>query len=161
MGLLDNIKDGFNRGTASAGRTIEKVQLNSKLDDIAKERKDFMAQLGASVYQLIKEMPELREGRESLFAAIDDCDARSADIKAQIEALEAEAEAAEALQNLTCAKCGNPLKPDALFCAACGTKVEKEEPTTAAKPTGKVCPSCGASNPEDGSFCINCGSKLN
>ena len=51
-----------------------------------------------------------------------------------------------------CSHCGASLDDDALFCTACGNKVEA--------PSGRICPSCGALLDTDSLFCSECGIRL-
>lgn len=51
-----------------------------------------------------------------------------------------------------CSHCGATLDDDALFCTACGNKVEA--------PSGRICPSCGALLDADSLFCSECGTRL-
>ncbi len=46
-----------------------------------------------------------------------------------------------------CDKCGNPLLPDAKFCAKCGDFVNR-------------CPACAADNPDGASKCVKCGAGM-
>ena len=56
---------------------------------------------------------------------------------------------------LICQKCGARLAAGALFCPACGTKVQ---PVVAASPTGaNKCPGCGVELAKDAKFCPVCG----
>lgn len=83
-----------------------------------------------------------------------------------------------------CPRCGEMLDKDAVFCYACGVKLEDAElaygqpeapeapvftepvyegpvePEVPAAPEGKVCPRCGATLDADAMFCYNCGASL-
>ncbi len=83
-----------------------------------------------------------------------------------------------------CPRCGEMLDKDAVFCYACGVKLENAElaygqpevpeapvftepvyeepvePEVPAAPEGKVCPKCGAMLDADAMFCFNCGASL-
>ncbi|MCB9594725.1 MAG: zinc-ribbon domain-containing protein [Sandaracinaceae bacterium] len=50
----------------------------------------------------------------------------------------------------TCTRCEHPLRPQARYCARCGT----------AATGARVCVDCGRSNEADDNFCFHCGSAL-
>ena len=52
---------------------------------------------------------------------------------------------------MTCPSCGHENKPDAGFCTACGSPLERRALT---------CASCGHENEPDASFCASCGESL-
>jgi predicted RNA-binding Zn-ribbon protein involved in translation (DUF1610 family) len=62
---------------------------------------------------------------------------------------------AKTVAAITCAKCGNPLKPGARFCNQCGSIVEVKDSTSSAP-----CPKCGTPRKQGARFCPTCGSKL-
>jgi len=55
-------------------------------------------------------------------------------------------------EGASCAGCGEPLPPDALFCSICGMQVVAQ-----AKPQGTFCPACGGALAPDARFCAACG----
>ena len=56
----------------------------------------------------------------------------------------------ESVQNgMTCSACGHPLRPEAVFCEKCGTKVV----------VVNKCTNCGADLSEDAVFCSKCGTR--
>lgn len=180
MGLLDNMQSALNRGTAAAGRTSKSTRLKMQLNDLTRQRKELAAQLGASIYDAIKDDPSFRRGREDLFDAIARVDAGRTDIEAQLSALEAQAVAAreaalaqaEASRSFACPKCGTRITNGHAFCTGCGTSMAeiRQIMSAAAAPaaggaavaapsTGLVCVSCGAPIQEGDLFCITCGAK--
>lgn len=57
-----------------------------------------------------------------------------------------------------CAKCGNELSDEALFCSVCGTAVVNEGD---ALPSNMIkCDKCGAVLPVGANFCIGCGAPI-
>lgn len=167
MGFLDNVASAVNRGTASVQRTGKSAQLKMQLNDLMKQRRDLAAQLGASLYDTAKEMPEMREGREPLFEGIAKIDERRAAIEDQIAQIEAEAAAQQvASAAYKCPKCGTSVAGDDLFCSGCGTPIAEIKaaasapaPAVSATPEGPVCASCGAPLGEGDLFCMSCGAK--
>ena len=165
MGFLDNLTTAVNRGTASVQRSGRSVQLKMQLNDLAKERRDLAAQLGASLYDVVKDDPALREGREPLFDGIAAIDQRRAAITAEIEEIEAE-NAAQAAARMTyqCPQCGAPVAGDDLFCSGCGLGIAEiraayEQPVMMPEAAAAYCASCGAPMAEDDLFCMNCGAR--
>ena len=55
----------------------------------------------------------------------------------------------------TCSKCGAAVSDTAIFCTACGKKIE---PTS--EKTLIICPECGGQITEESEFCDQCGTKL-
>lgn len=173
MGIFDSMSNAANRGVAAAERTGRSVRLRKQADDLLKQRKDYAAQLGASLYETTKDMPEMREGREPLYAAIEDIDRQRQEIADELEAIEAAAQEQEqASQTYECSKCGNTVMATDLYCSGCGRPVseikEEAEALAAAQielvadaPDDQlVCPDCGYAVEADDAFCMACGAKL-
>lgn len=166
MGFLDNVTSAVNRGTAAAGRASRSTQLKMQQSDLLKQRRDLCGQLGASLYDTARNMPELYQGREALFDAIASIDAQRSAIDAEIQQLEAEAAASQiAYANYRCPRCGANVVGTDLFCGGCGLPIAEvmagyQQPQQPAAPTGPACPSCGAPvNPGD-AFCMSCGTRI-
>ena len=67
--------------------------------------------------------------------------------------------AAKAATNAqTCAKCGEPLPPNAKFCLECGSKVTSPAKKESSPKQG-ICASCGAAIADKAKFCPECGKK--
>ena len=174
MGFFDSIQDAMNRGTAAAGRTGRTVQIRHQLNELSRQRRDFMTQLGASLYESVKDNEELRAGREALLDGIAAVDQQYADLTAELSAIEAEAAASQqATIMLQCTKCGAVVSAADFFCSGCGKQVSEIKEELAAQqpqpvpypesepPTGTVpCPQCGAPCAEGDLFCMQCGNKL-
>ena len=170
MGLLDDLQGSFNRGVAATGRTARQVKLKSQMSDAMKRRQGLAAQLGANLYDATKDDPSWRTGREALYDGIAAIDAERAQIQAELDALEQEAQAeAYAAQVYTCPFCGSRVAATDMFCSGCGKPMAEIQaaltaqapaPAPAAPASGTVCPNCGApTNPGD-AFCMNCGTRL-
>ncbi len=167
MGLFDNMTSALNRGRGAAERTGRSTRLKLQLSDLARSRRELAAQLGASLYDIAKDDPTLREGREQLFDGIANIDAQRADIEEELARIDEEAAAArEAAQVLVCPNCGNRLMGGQAFCTGCGASAEQiramlanPAPATPADHDGPVCVSCGAALQEGDLFCIVCGTK--
>ena len=168
MGFLDNVTSVVNRGTASVQRTGRTTQLKMQLNELIKQRRDLAAQLGASLYDVVKDIPEMREGREPIFEGIEGIDKQRADIEAEIAQLEADAAAQlDAATTYKCPKCGYSVGSADLFCSGCGLPIAEvraastaSAPVADAAPTGPACLACGAPLNEDDAFCMMCGAKV-
>jgi hypothetical protein len=88
VGILDSIQDGVNKGLDGAGRATKKVQLNSQLNDIDKQRERLLAQLGSSLFLETRTNPNFRAPREQIYAGIESLDARRSGIQNEIALLE-------------------------------------------------------------------------
>lgn len=172
MGFLDSVQSSLNRGVAAAGRATSTMQLRSQLNELTKRRQGLAAQLGASLYEVTKDDPALRAGREPLYDGIAACDQERAQCQAQIDQLEAEAAAATAAaQYYVCPFCGSHVAATDLFCSGCGKPMAEilgalsAQQQAAAAPApaavaGATCPSCGAPVTPGDAFCMSCGAKL-
>ena len=167
MGIFDNVSAAVNRGTAATARATRKMKLQGQLGDVNKRRQGLAAQLGASLYEVTKDNPELREGRESLYDGIASCDVERENLQRELAEIEQLAAAsAAAVHTFNCCVCGARMSEADLFCSGCGTPVEQARPrpvaqTYAAAPqTGPVCPACNAPIEEGDAFCMNCGASL-
>ncbi len=164
MGFIDNVSSAIDRGTNAAGRKTREIKLNSQMNDVNKRRQGFAAQLGASLYEVTKDNPALREGREELYDSIAACDEERARIQKELADIKAEAEAdSAAAHSFSCAVCGARMTEADLFCSGCGTpaaQTRPAQPAGAPTPAGAVCPSCGAAVGESDLFCMSCGAKI-
>ena len=88
MGFFDDIQASMNRGMASAGRAVDTQKIKMQMNDAAKRRQALAAQLGASLYDVTKDTPEFRLGREPLYDGIAAVDAERASLQAQLDELE-------------------------------------------------------------------------
>ena len=172
MGFFDNIQSSFNRGTAT-------MRLKSQLEDANKRRQNLAAQLGASLYDATREMPELRTGREALYDGIAQLDAQRVSLQAEISRVEAESQAAaNASATVDCPFCSSKVGVNDMFCMGCGKPMAEIRaaiqvpaagtPTVAGTPAvtaspaagGETCPTCGAPVSADDVFCMSCGHKI-
>ncbi|MBS7184182.1 MAG: zinc ribbon domain-containing protein [Collinsella sp.] len=174
MSFFDDLQNSINRGVAGANRTGNTIKLKAQLSEAMKRRQTLAAQLGASLYDATKDDPELRAGREAIYDGIAAIDAERAGYQAEIDRIEAEAQAAQAAAvHYTCPFCGSTVAASDLFCSGCGkpmaeieaaiTKQRTSGIATAAAPdasSSATCPQCGAPINEGDVFCMSCGAKL-
>jgi rRNA maturation endonuclease Nob1 len=59
-----------------------------------------------------------------------------------------------------CENCGADMPADALYCNACGSKVDRNDAKTVTSETGIRCPACHAVVEKDNLFCSQCGAKI-
>lgn len=165
MGLLDNMTAAVNRGADSMSRATEKGRLKSQINEINKKRQGLAAQLGASLYEVTQNDPEMRAGREALYDGIAACDAEREACQQKIDEIDAASAAiATATATYKCVVCGATMNGDDLFCSGCGTPAAQARPQADAPAQtpaagGRACASCGASMGSDDLFCMNCGAK--
>lgn len=172
MGFFDSVQSSLNRGMAGASRTASTVRLKGQMSEALKRRQALAAQLGASLYELTRDNPEFRAGREALYDGIAAIDQERAQYQAEIDRIEAETQAAQtAASYYTCPFCGAQVGAADLFCAGCGKPIAEIKEALAAQQApapvppapawdGPVCPACGAPVNVGDAFCMNCGHKF-
>lgn len=174
MSFFDDLQNSINRGVAGANRTGNTIKLKAQLSEAMKRRQTLAAQLGASLYDATKDDPELRAGREAIYDGIAAIDAERAGYQAEIDRIEAEAQAAQAAAvRYTCPFCGSTVAASDLFCSGCGKPMAEIEAAITKQRTSGIataaasdasssatCPQCGAPINEGDMFCMSCGAKL-
>ncbi|MBQ9067979.1 MAG: zinc ribbon domain-containing protein [Eggerthellaceae bacterium] len=174
MGFVEDIQAGINRGTESAQRAARSAKLKMEASELMRQRKDLAAQLGASLFDMVKEMPECRAGRESLFDAIEAIDMKRAGINAELEALTAEAAASQQSAVVyQCPRCGSNVLSTDHFCTGCGCPIEEvvaayeklqaatmQNDSNGAPSGGIVCANCKAILKEGDAYCVECGAPV-
>lgn len=174
MSFFDDLQNSINRGVAGANRTGNTIKLKAQLSEAMKRRQTLAAQLGASLYDATKDDPTFRAGREVIYDGIAAIDDERAGYQAEIDRIEAEAQAAQAAAvRYTCPFCGSSVAASDLFCSGCGKPMTEIEAAitkqrtigiaTAAAPdasSSATCPQCGAPINEGDMFCMSCGAKL-
>lgn len=168
MGFFDSVQSTFNRGVAAAGRTSDQVRLKGQMSDANRRRQNLAAQLGASLYELTRNDPRFRAGREALFDGIAAIDAERMQIQAELDRIEREAHAAQiASTHFACPFCGSQVGASDVFCSGCGRPMTEIQAALSASQggapanwSGPVCPSCGSPMNVGDLFCMSCGYKL-
>ena len=164
MGFLDDITEAVNRGAAAAQRTSRTAQIKFQINELMRQRRDLSAQLGASLYDAAKDMPELREGREQLFEGIAEIDAKKVELEQEIERIEAEAQEKEAsTATYQCKNCGTTVSAADHFCAGCGASVASiiaAYETESQPKTMLLCANCGNPVGDKDLYCMQCGAKI-
>lgn len=180
MGFFDKmsstVSNTINRGANATSRTTRSLKLRSQLNDINKQRAALAAQLGASLYDVTRNDPAFTAGRETLYEGIAQIDAQRDQLQAELDKIEAEAEAeSAAYRTYTCQNCGATVRDSDKFCSGCGRPVadikaqaeaerakEAEEAQAAADAAANalICPNCGGIINEGDKFCISCGKPI-
>ncbi len=174
MSFFDDLQNSINRGVAGANRTGSTIKLKAQLSEAMKRRQTLAAQLGASLYDATKDDPTFRAGREAIYDGIAAIDAERAGYQAEIDRIEAEAQAAQAAAvHYTCPFCGSTVAASDLFCSGCGKPMAEIEAAITKQRTGGIataaapdassaatCPQCGAPINEGDVFCMSCGARL-
>ena len=166
MGFFDDAKSMFDRGAAAAERTTRTARLKMQINDIASKRKELAAQLGASLYDTVRDDKVLRVGRESIIDTIAELDEQRAAAEMEIAAIEAQAaESIDAATTYTCPKCGARVYGRQSFCSGCGLPIAEIKASAAEfepdpiEASGVRCANCGGPMDEADLFCMNCGAK--
>lgn len=174
MSFFDDLQNSINRGVAGANRTGSTIKLKAQLSEAMKRRQTLAAQLGASLYDATKDDPTFRAGREAIYDGIAAIDAERAGYQAEIDRIEAEAQAAQAAAvHYTCPFCGSTVAASDLFCSGCGKPMAEIEAAITKQRTSGIasaaasdasssatCPQCGAPINEGDVFCMSCGARL-
>lgn len=174
MSFFDDLQNSINRGVAGANRTGNTIKLKAQLSEAMKRRQTLAAQLGASLYDATKDDSTFRAGREAIYDSIAAIDAERAGYQAEIDRIEAEAQAAQAAAvHYTCPFCGSTVADSDLFCSGCGKPMTEIEAAITKQRTSGIataaasdaassatCPQCGAPINEGDVFCMSCGAKL-
>lgn len=176
MGFLDEMQASLDRTAADAGRALQVNKLKGQMNDALKRRQQLAGQLGASLYEVTKDNAELRQGREELYDDIAAIDMERAQLQAQVDELERQAQAAAyAAAYVDCPFCHNRLQQSSMFCSGCGksmAEIQAElarqaqaapvpvEAQVAPADGAATCPACGAPIQAGHAFCMNCGHKL-
>ena len=133
MGILDDLSSAFSKAQAGATRFADSASLKFKLGEADRKRRDYMAQLGESLYGMVCGDPALRVGREDILAGIAQCEADKAQAQAELDRIAKEAAEAKAA-TLVCPNCGSALAPGAAFCSTCGLRVQAPEQAAPQQP---------------------------
>lgn len=124
MSFFQKIKDGAVRAADKAQRTVETTKLSAQISRKRKEMKDNFTEIGSAVYQAYRtgdlslaepEIARLSQENAMIEAAI-------ADIHLIISQLHDE----------RMCLCGHSAGADAVYCPACGRKLDTEVPAAAA-----------------------------
>ena len=144
MAIFGNI----GRKITDAGQSVaqqtkdlaEVTKLNNQISGMEKKQNELFLALGRACYEQQKDdgASENRELLDKIREAYEQIDALNERIK-QIKGYE------------KCPRCGADVASDALFCSACGLKIERGQQT---QDRQMFCMSCGAR------FCIVCGAPV-
>lgn len=172
MSFFDDFSAVINGGAAIAQRAGRTAQVRFQLADLLRQRRELAAQLGASLYDTVKDDPKLREGRELIFDNIASIDEQRAVLEKELEQIEAESDTQEEPPAFyKCPNCGSIVMADYIFCSGCGMPIadikvayeaaqaseSASEPEPEPVPT---CPACGFVVGAADLYCMNCGAKL-
>lgn len=127
--------------------TAEVIKYNSMISEEERRINELYAQIGKMYVDLHADSFEVPF--TEMINGIKDAQAKIAEYREHIIQVKGV---------FTCPNCGEELPLNVAFCSACGTKIEKQEPTTP-NPNTRYCQDCGAPMQEGYVFCINCGAK--
>lgn len=156
-------------GGAARGFDARIQQIEVELSEHEKRRASLMAQLGASLYEEVRQDARLRAPREKVFEAIEKTDREREALRVAKSQLEEEAraererlarEAQLAGQDYPCPVCGRPVHGGDQFCMGCGTKLSERPAGFASAGPEEHCAQCGAQVTADMVFCMKCGARI-
>ena len=161
MSFFDDLQNSINRGVAGANRTGSTIKLKAQLSEAMKRRQTLAAQLGASLYDATKDDLTFRAGREAIYDGIAAIDAERAGYQAEIDRIEAEAQAVQAAAvHYTCPFCGSTVAASDLFCSGCGKPMAEIEAAITKQRTSGIA-SAAASDASSSATCPQCGAPIN
>ena len=152
MALREKLTNLAATATSRANSAIESGKLNIRMNNEEKKITEFTLSIGELLVDKLDAGASFDDEIMALYTAIQ----ASRDVIAQAKAdLETNKPSSVAP---VCPNCGASLSEDAIFCAACGAKIEV--PQEAASPAQNVCSNCGAPLEQDAKFCTQCGTKV-
>jgi len=158
MGFLDDLGKSLNK----VGKMTSEMASGAKLKlEITKNKSNIdkkYEELGSRIYFLNKEGMAPDESITTIIEEIDQLFINIENLEKEIEAINAQQEM-KAQSEPVCKNCGQALKNDSKFCAACGTKVEEVVVEEVQAVSEKLCPNCQAVVGE-AKFCNSCGTSL-
>ena len=134
---IGKVIDAKLKAVTTAKQAGEKM---SALEQLAMEENDLFTKLGRTVFENEKanEESQYKELVQEIIC------------KQQLISEELQKRAGK-----TCTKCGAPVSDTALFCTACGQKIEEVPEMMSI-----TCPTCGGKIKAEAKFCVHCGTKL-
>lgn len=142
MSFMDSVSSTLNSGAAKAGKMGQIAKLSVRAGSLEQRRESLLGQLGACVYHLLRDSPELVPAARELVDDIARLDAEVAGIRSQIDEAKAEV-TASAREGGSGAAAGAAWPP-----AASGPAADEET---------VVCPRCGSVVAAGSKFCMECG----
>ncbi len=130
-GFLDKVVGGINKGVTAVSEgsktLVEKATINTQLQELDKEKKALMQNLGMLVYNLMLNGEIQIEQCNGMCAEIHVCDQKISELSAQLQSLEApKAAYAQSAGGAVCA-CGAVNQPGARFCSKCGSPLQANQ----------------------------------
>ncbi len=145
MGFMDKVVVGINRGVNSVGEGsktfVEKAKLNTKIDDLQKEKQSYIHNMGGLVYNLMLSGEVSIPQCEGICNEIAACDREIEVVKQEIAMLDRQritrqpeqfAAASYDMKDGIRCKCGFMNKSTAKFCASCGGPLNAQPAAAAA-----------------------------
>lgn len=153
--------DDLGKKISQAGQTTmqktremaDVARINSQISDEEKRINDMYLQIGKQYVEL--HASDCEEAFQGMIQTITDSENKIKEYKVQIQDIKGV---------IRCPKCGAEVPKGALFCSACGEKMQEEQPVqeeaSATEPAEeKKCSNCGAVLAEGAVFCSECGTK--
>lgn len=130
-GLFDRVVVGLTNGvntvTEGSKQVVAKAQINTRIQQIERERNDIATSMGNLIYNLTLSGEIHIEQCDAMCVEIKNCNDKIAELQAELKALEAQRTPAAApvytapADGVRCGNCGFVNKSTAKFCAGCGS----------------------------------------
>lgn len=175
MGAINDTQAFVSQGLAGANSDMESMRLKDQMSGALNRRQQYVAELGASLYEATKDDSMMRSGREDLYDGIAAIDQELERIQAQLDDIERQAEdTAQAAVSIACPFCHTRMEATDMFCSGCGKPMSEVQARLAAAETAgsapvnpdgnqhavPVCPACNSVVREGDAFCMYCGARL-
>lgn len=127
--VFGEINKGFNSVSENSKMFVEKTKLNTTIKELENKKNKVAQQLGTIAYSLQMKGEISVEQFKDICAEIERYNKSIEDLKIQLdnlqESISSKAVVNEKVQSYICS-CGHQNKPSAVFCAGCGSKLEKD-----------------------------------
>ena len=164
MGILDTAGNLIDQGVAGAKKGTKSISLKTQIGDVVKKREATCAQLGAAVYDQMRDNPEFRAPHDAFFTSIEGFDVQIETLKSELASLENPPQEAPVMSDAAPASAQPDAAPapqaDAPVMSDAAPAPAPDAGAPEAVAAGKFCTSCGQQSPQESMFCGGCGAKL-
>jgi hypothetical protein len=160
--LKEQVSAGITTVATKSRVAVETTRLRRQMRQLAREKKEALARLGARAYEEMSQRGEVDPaGLRDAVERVQELDRSLEDLGKEMTRLAALDEATlwsaggEEKPLATCT-CGAPLYEGTKFCDHCGAKAQE----IVAKAAVALCPQCGAGISSSAKFCRSCGAAV-
>jgi hypothetical protein len=160
--LKEQVSAGITTVTTKSRVAVETTRLRRQMRQLAREKKEALARLGAQAYQEMGQRGQVDPaGLRDAVERIQELDRSLEDLGkemtrlAALDATTAWPAGGEEKPLATCT-CGAPLYAGTKFCGHCGANAQE----IVAKAAAALCPQCGVGSLSSAKFCRSCGAAI-